>query len=145
MVSQTTEYALRAVIGMAEVSPSQPILGRDLAKHTQIPPKYLAKVLVTLRNGGLLEAMRGINGGYRLLRKAEEIRLLEVVELFEGLRAKPNCLLRATRDCSDEGACSAHGSWKTVRETYIHFLENTTIAELMNRGGAPAHLAELSS
>jgi Rrf2 family protein len=76
----------------------------------------------------------GAVGGYRLRRKASEIRLSEVVELFDRQKPVRRCLLGGTKECSDEDPCGAHEEWRKVRATYADFLQRTTIAEITQRG-----------
>jgi Rrf2 family protein len=130
MFNTTSQYALRALAWMARETAGTSVLGQDLAERTQIPANYLAKILWTLRNAGYLEATRGHGGGYRLARAADEITLVEVVRLFEGVSAEPGCLLGEQHECSDKNACSAHEAWKKVKEAYLQFIRNTTIAEI---------------
>ncbi len=127
MFSTTCEYALRALVGLARVPNGDAVLGRDLARSAQIPANYLSKILLTLRNAGILTTARGTGGGYRLRKAPESIRLLDIVELFDGARAKPACLLGG-KDCSDDDPCPAHESWRDIRMAYVEFLENTTRA-----------------
>jgi len=130
MLSTTAQYALRALVKLAE-EPAKTILGRVMAEQTDIPANYLSKVLLTLGNVGLVEATRGAGGGYRLSRDPKTVRLIEVAELFDGARIKPTCLL-GSPDCNDEHACSAHDAWKAVRAQFIGFLESTTLTEISN-------------
>ena len=93
MLSITSQYALRALSHIARQS-GETVLGRDLAHSVEIPANYLSKVLLTLRNAGLVDTTRGSGGGYRLRRSAADIRLIDVVELFEDVsRSKPSCFL----------------------------------------------------
>lgn len=126
--SLSATHALRAVAWLASNGGAMP--GRDLARKVKVPPGYLAKVLATLSRAGVVTASRGVKGGYRLARPADRIRLIEVVLPFEGRRAKPGCLLRPDRPCRDSGACSAHGAWSVVKETYSEFLERTTVGDI---------------
>ncbi len=138
MLSTTTEYALRALVHMAQLPPASSILGRNLAKQADIPADYLSKLLWTLRKAGFVEAFRGQGGGYRLSKPANRIPLVEIVELFEGIHSRPGCLLGERHECSDEQACTAHNAWKEVRQVYLHFLTQNTIADLLhNRSGKP--------
>ena len=132
MLSTTSQYALRALTELAGQPPGQPMLGRDLAAQADIPANYLSKILLSLRNAGILATTRGSGGGYRLERKPSEIRLIEVVEVFDAPRARPDCLL-GEGECSDDKACSAHHAWKQIRQSYISFLETTTLAEISGR------------
>ena len=128
-------YALRA-LSLLAADPEQAVLGRDLAKDVDVPSHYLSKILATLARAGVLTASRGSRGGYRLARPAEEIRLVEVVEPFEGKRVRPGCLLQPDQPCSEDGACSAHSSWASAKAAYVNFLESTTLADI-RRGGQP--------
>ncbi len=129
MISATSQYALRALVYIAGLPDGTTVLSRDLAGATQVPPNYLSKVLLTLRNAGLLQSTRGAGGGYRLNKPADHIYLIDVVELFEGSKAKPTCLLN-NRRCSDETPCNAHRVWKELSMVYTGFLVTTTLAAL---------------
>ena len=130
MLSVTTRYALRALVNLAAVPDGKSLLGRDLSQIADIPPNYLSKILWTLGSAGFIDATRGTGGGYRLQRAAEDIRLVEIVELFDRSRTANGCLLDPDHPCSDTTACAAHDSWKHVKAVYTDFLENTTLADL---------------
>lgn len=131
MLSTTSEYALRALAYLAHQPRGAALLGRDLAEAVEIPANYLSKVLLTLRNAGLVDTARGAGGGYRLRKPAEEIYLIDVVELFEEIsRAKPSCFLRHTRPCSNSTPCTAHSVWSDVQAAYLGFLVSTPLAAI---------------
>ncbi len=127
MFSTTCEYALRALVQLAKLPEGTAVLGRDLARDAEIPANYLSKILLTLRNAGVLNTARGTGGGYRLRKQPHEIRLVDVVELFDGARARPACILGG-KECSEDDPCTAHDAWKDIRADYIRFLESTTLA-----------------
>jgi Rrf2 family protein len=129
LLSTTTEYALRALAHLASATGGEPVLGRDLAQAADIPVDYLSKIMLALRNAGLVSAARGTHGGYRLVVPAAQIRLLNVVEVFEGISARPHCFLGG-RDCDEHEPCSAHRAWRNVRDMYLHFLTHTTLEEI---------------
>lgn len=106
------------------------MLGRDLAKQTQIPANYLSKIMWTLGGAGLIEATRGSGGGYRLGRPPRDIRLSEIVGLFERHRMGRCCLLDFHKECTDDDACSAHQAWREVGNRMNLFLETTTLADI---------------
>jgi Rrf2 family iron-sulfur cluster assembly transcriptional regulator len=131
MLTITSQYALRALTHLAR-HPGEPVLGRDLAQSGEIPANYLSKVLLTLRNAGLVDTTRGSGGGYRLGRSADEIYLIDVVELFEEIsRTKPPCFLGQTRKCSDSTPCSAHSTWRGVQVAYLKFLVSTPLSQIV--------------
>lgn len=135
ILSASATHALRAVAWLAARERQEAVLGRDLAGEVGVPAPYLAKVLAALARTGVLTASRGVKGGYRLARPAGQISLMEVVEPFEGKRARPGCLLRPGEPCREEAACAAHAAWSNVKATYTGFLESTTLADIRGIDG----------
>ncbi len=133
MLSATSEYALRALVRLARLAHGECLLGRDLAGETGIPPKYLSKIMLALRNAGLVTASRGTGGGYALLRPADAIHLIDVVQVFEGPAIWPHCLLRAGQECSDKHACAAHAYWGKMRRSYVELLERTRVSDISDQ------------
>jgi len=130
MLSNTAEYALRAMVFLSQAEPGRVMPGRDLSAASGVPAKYLSKILLDLNRAGMVSAMRGQGGGYRLSRDAKDIRLIEVVEIFDRERAHPRCLLSFDKECSDASGCSAHDRWKMVRTAYLTFLDSTSLADI---------------
>jgi Rrf2 family protein len=131
MLSTTSEYALRALAYLAAQPSGTALLGRDLAKAADVPANYLSKILLTLRNAQLVDTTRGSTGGYRLRKKPEEIFLIDVVELFDGVsRTKPACFLRHEKPCSSSSPCSAHKLWSDLQARYLGFLVSTSLSSL---------------
>jgi Rrf2 family transcriptional regulator, iron-sulfur cluster assembly transcription factor len=130
MFSVTSQYALRALAQMARSGNQQAMLGKDLAERAEIPPNYLAKILLALKNAGLLGTARGSRGGYWLVRPPESIKLIEIVQLFDQVQTPQPCVIGERDDCSDENPCLAHDRWRKIRNDYMEFLEVTTIADL---------------
>ena len=128
MISTTSEYALRALAHLARMPEESAVLGRDLARATDIPANYLSKILLALRNAGLLVTARGSGGGYRLCKDPSEIYLIEIVELFEGSKAKPVCFLSRNKPCGDTEACTAHKAWRELSAAYRGFLVSTNVS-----------------
>ncbi len=85
MISQTAEYALCALIYLAQRDGAS-CTTRETAKSTGIPADYLAKVFKELGKAGLVQSQRGLNGGYRLIRRPNELPIIEVIETVRPLR-----------------------------------------------------------
>jgi Rrf2 family protein len=130
VISVTSQYALRALTEMARQSPPKAMLGRELALKAEIPANYLAKILLTLKNVGILATARGSRGGYWLARPAGEIRLIEIVKLFDQIQIPMACLLGQEASSCEADPCTAHQRWHEIRKTYTNFLETTSVAEL---------------
>jgi len=130
MLSTTSEYALRALAELARLNKGTVMLGRDLAQQTGIPSKYLSKIMLSLRNAGLVAAPREPGGGYPLQRPADAIHLMDIVQVFDGPSAGPKCLMRGGHKCSDDDCCTAHEYWSKVRKSYMEFLQHTTLIDI---------------
>jgi Rrf2 family protein len=129
MLSTTSQYAIRALSCLARMQSGETVLGRELSKQASVPSNYLSKIMLVMRKGGLVEATRGAGGGYRLARPAAQIRLLDVVSVFESSANQLECVLGIGL-CNDDRPCPAHDQYKQVREQFVRFLEGTTLAEL---------------
>ena len=103
MISRTAEYALRAVIVLGS-SPATPRTTQQIAEQTRVPSGYLSKVLQALGRAGLVEAQRGLYGGFVLSRSLDELTILDVVNAVDPLERIDRCPLgiaaHGTRLCS---------------------------------------------
>jgi Rrf2 family cysteine metabolism transcriptional repressor len=86
MLSITTKspYALSALVELHRQGASCPVPIAELARRREIPVQFLEQLFATLRRAGILRSQRGVKGGYSLARPAEEITVLELVELLDG-------------------------------------------------------------
>jgi Rrf2 family protein len=134
MFSVTAQYAVRALAHLAAQPRDVMVGGEKLSQETGIPKNYLSKILLVLGNAGIIEAIRGNAGGYRLAFAPESIPLVRIVELFERHVAKRDCLLGLRQNCSDEDPCMAHHAWRPAKEAYFSFLEETTLSDISSDG-----------
>ena len=130
MFSTTAAYALRTLVCLARIPLGTSLPGHELAHQANVPANYLSKMLLELRKAGIVSAARGSGGGYRLRNGALRTPLVRIVEIFDGPRARPSCLLGQEYLCSDENPCPAHRAWRQVRESYEDFLNSTTLADI---------------
>jgi Rrf2 family protein len=129
MLSQTAEYALRAVLHLAREGGDGPLRVGDVASALGAPANYLSKILHTLAKAGVLSSRRGPTGGFELARRPTEIALADVIGLFDRLEEGEVCLLRGA-PCDRDDPCLAHGRWREVFGSVRRFFRETTIAEL---------------
>jgi Rrf2 family protein len=133
MLSQTSEYALRAVVYLAERGDDQPVRVETIGAALGIPANYLSKTLNALVRTKVLASMRGPTGGFRLAVRPEQLMLLRVVEPFDPILQRRHCLL-GNAECSERTACHAHHAWKQTAETVAHFFRTTTVADIARKG-----------
>ena len=86
MISITTKspYALNALVELYRQGASCPVPIAELARRRDLPVQFLEHLFATLRRAGILRSQRGVKGGYTLARPAEEVTVLELVELLDG-------------------------------------------------------------
>lgn len=129
MLSQTAEYALRAVLHLAREGSEGPVRVDDIARALDVPRNYLSKILHVLARSGLLTSTRGPHGGFELASAPSELTLADVVEEFDALEEHRACLL-SSNPCDERSPCPAHRRWTEVSETILDFFRNTTVSEL---------------
>jgi len=129
MLSRTSEYALHALIYLARHPECAPCAVRVIADKTNIPPRYLSKILRDLVRLNVVKSRRGKKGGFELARLPEEISLFEAVEPFEPMKNRTCPFGRP--ECSDENPCPVHPDWKRMLEQRIGFLKIKNISDLL--------------
>ncbi len=83
-ISSKGEYGLRAIFDLAQRFGKGPVQSEEIAGRQGIPVNYLNQLLILMRRAGLIESLRGPQGGHMLARKPEDITLLEVLTVLEG-------------------------------------------------------------
>jgi len=129
MISQTAKHALAALTALAELPPGRFAGAAEIAADIDAPPNYLGKLLNTLAGEGLAESQKGKGGGFRLARSPDSIPLIEVLDPIDRVSRWSDCFLERGR-CSDEGPCAVHERWAEVRDAYVQFLKQTSVADL---------------
>jgi Rrf2 family transcriptional regulator, nitric oxide-sensitive transcriptional repressor len=92
VLSQTVEYALRAMVHLANETPRGQTTDQ-IAKATRVPRAYLSKVLQSLARSGLVHSRRGLGGGIALTKSPDDLTILEVVNAVEPLQRIRTCPL----------------------------------------------------
>ena len=126
---RTAEYALRAVSYIAEHQDDGPVPVSEIATALSAPQNYLSKTLYRLGALGVLESVRGVQGGYRLGVVPEQCRLASIVEPFLA-ESEHHCIMGHVR-CSEEMPCGAHRRWMAVLDTARSFFSELTMADLL--------------
>jgi Rrf2 family protein len=136
-LSKKGEYAVRALteIGFEiQARPTSVVQISTIAKHTNIPEKFLEQILLALRNGGILKSKRGVDGGYSLARTPGEITLGEVIRLMDGPLAPIPCVSHVAYErcsCPDEETCGLRIAMQQVRDAIAGILDNYKLDRLI--------------
>jgi Rrf2 family transcriptional regulator, iron-sulfur cluster assembly transcription factor len=136
MLNQSADYALRAVLFVAQHSDNGSCSADTIAAATGVPRNYLGKVLHALTHAQVLSSVRGPNGGFRLAVAPEALTLAEVVGPFQKLPARQVCL-RGNGECDAANPCDSHQRWQDMADQITGFFHGTTIALMLS--DAPVH------
>jgi Rrf2 family transcriptional regulator, nitric oxide-sensitive transcriptional repressor len=129
MISQTVEYALRAVVYLADQAPAARTT-QQIAEVTRVPPAYLAKVLQSLARAELVHSQRGLHGGFTLTRPAAELTIWDVVDGVEPLRRIRECPLGL--QSHRLRLCPLHKKLDDALATIEQVFRGTTIADVLS-------------
>ena len=83
-LSRKSEYALLAMIDLAEHYRVKPVNMTDLAQRKAIPKKFLEQILLSLKRAGYVQSIRGPGGGYKLAKPPAQISLAKIIRLLDG-------------------------------------------------------------
>lgn len=134
MISKTSEYALRAVVFLAENPGSSSPL-QDIAATTQVPSGYLSKVLQQLVRAGLLTSQRGLGGGFSLTRSPADLSVYEIVQSVDPIERILECPLHLPEHKAE--LCALHRRLDDVMEMVEHSFRLTSVADLLKKPTFP--------
>lgn len=133
MLTATSQYALQAMVYLAEHTGAGAAPTRRVAEEAGIPRRYLSSILATLVRKRVLIASPGSNGGYQLARRPSEIPLWDILESSEPMLAERRPCPFGKNSCGDEDPCDGHKHWKKVRESYLAFVHETSLYDVIGR------------
>lgn len=131
-ISTRGRYALEAVLDMAlHVSDGHESL-KNISDRTGISENYLEQIFAVLRKKGIVESVRGAQGGYKLTRPPEEITAGEVICALEGPLAPVSCLLMEDGEhCGMPSNCATKLLWKKIMDELNAVADSCSISDLM--------------
>ena len=131
LLSQTAEYALRAMAWLATAPQGQPIRAVDLSRATDIPTHYLSKVLRRLVLAGLLESQKGQGGGFSLARAPSEIAFIDILSAIDAYPTQGRCAF-GWGECDATDPCPLHHSWNHLNGHIREWASGTSLEEIAN-------------
>ncbi len=129
MISQTAEYALRAMTYLADQERT-PHTTAQIASATQIPAGYLAKVMQSLSRVRVVKSQRGLNGGFTLNRDPAKLNMLEIINAVDPIRRFHECPLGLPTHTGD--LCPLHQRLDEAAQMLETYFRQTTIAQLLD-------------
>lgn len=129
LINRETDYAVRALCCLARQRRAIVPVAR-LCAESHAPRPYLRRILQTLAKVGILESFRGKGGGFRFRKSASQIRLADVMAIFQGSPDFTRCGFR-NQVCPRRGTCPLRKKIKEIEQRVFAELRATTIASLV--------------
>ena len=133
-LSTKGKYGLRAFIDLAASGEGQPVSILSIAQRQEISISYLEKLMAMLKKAGLVESVRGVNGGYTVARPMDEISVRDVLRALEGDLAPVECAgieSGQASQCSGSSQCVSKIVWKRINDSINDTVDSIYIGELV--------------
>jgi len=133
MLSKTCEYAIRALIYVAQQTKNGSRIGvKEIAFGIDSPEHFIGKILQEMKRQNLLQSSKGPTGGFYLDEYDLHNSLATIVRVFDGNKIFTSCAL-GLKQCSEKNPCPLHNQFKEIRNSISKLLETTTIKELVEK------------
>lgn len=130
MLSKACEYAIRAMIYIfSQTSDGSRVGIKDIAKHTDVPEHFVAKILQSLVRRRMVSSIKGPNGGFYIEAGEKSIPLIDVVRAIDGNDLFTTCGL-GIKNCSEKRPCPIHYEFSEIRNGIKEMLKANTIQSL---------------
>ena len=136
MISNTCKYAIRAVTYLAMHEDGDKKIGiKEISKDLEIPSPFLGKILQVLAKQKMLKSTKGPHGGFSLGRDANDITLLNIVEIIDGLDFFNECLIGINvceREPEKQALCPFHKIADPLKDELYKMYNTTKLSDLAN-------------
>ncbi len=123
-------YGVRAMIELAKVRDGKPVSLRKLAENQGVSSKYLEQMATALKHAGLLDSVRGAEGGYKLGKPASEITVWDIYKVLDTAVSTADCV---DGPCERDIICSAKELWVDVSKAIEGVLHKHSLGELAEK------------
>ncbi len=133
MFSKTCEYAIRAMIFVAQKSTNKVRVGiKEIAAGTNAPEHFIAKIMQELSRKRLIHSVKGPNGGFYMDDTDMECSISSIVKAIDGEGIYTDCVL-GLKTCSEKNPCPIHHEYKEIKRNLINMIESNTITEFRDK------------
>lgn len=130
-LSKLTDYAVVILADMACTHDGPCMAASSLSARTSLPEPTVSKILKILSRAGLIQSVRGASGGYRMVRPASKVKMIDVIEVMEGPIALTACVDGGHDMCAIQSCCRLRGRWAPVNAAVRSALEAVSLADMM--------------
>jgi Rrf2 family protein len=128
-LTRQADYAVRAVLYLAEHPPEKRVTTAEIGREQRIPVTFLTKIMAQLVTAGVVQTTRGARGGVMLSRSPDTITMLEVIEAIEGPMRLNTCVPEV-ENCPMGNDCRVQHVWAAAQDDLVKRLQATTFSGL---------------
>ncbi len=131
-MSTKGRYAVRILLSIARYQKNGPVPKKIIAAEEGISSDYIEQIIVPLKNDGLCIGIRGVKGGFRLIKEPEDITVFEILRASEGIMNLVDC---AQMDCQgrDRNKCVVRPVWEGAAKVLEEFFSAITLRDLLDK------------
>lgn len=134
MLSQKSQYAVRAVFELAKRYGNGPVKAAQVADAQYLPVRFLENILTQLRLARIIESVRGKEGGYRLSRPPRDVSVGEVIRLVQGPMAQVECVeAGGEADCPLRYGCVLLPMWEKAHQAMMDVYDGSSFQDLVDQ------------
>lgn len=133
MISTKGRYALRIMLDLSEHTDEGYVSLKTISERQGISVKYLEAIVAVLNRAGMVESLRGKEGGYRLTKDPGDYTVGSIVKLTEGSVAPVSCLECGESSCARADNCLTLPMWERLGEIVDEYLESVTLKDLLDK------------
>ncbi len=132
-ISTKGRYGLQAIVYLAIHSSHGHISVKIISERCGISEAYILQIFLVMRRAGIVDSIRGAQGGYVLARDASEIKVGDVLVSLEGPLAPVDCIVEGTKHpCDRYENCTTRGLWESIMVTLSDVANSITIQDLVD-------------
>ena len=132
MISTKGRYASRLMLDIAINGNGEPVSLKDIAKRQEISEKYLEQIISILNKAGMVQSIRGAQGGYILTREPKDYTVGQILEVTEGSLVPVDCLKKGTKECDKKQICTTVKVWKKIDDAISDVVDKITLEDMKN-------------
>jgi Rrf2 family protein len=129
LYSTTCSHAVLAISRLAALPKDRAWRVQDICDGTDLPERFVSKILGELVRANLLLGLKGRNGGFKLARPADKILLADVVEAIDGLSGYARCIAGLSQ-CNEKLPCPQHEKFAPLRKQMLGYFHSTTVDQM---------------
>lgn len=130
-LSTKGRYGLKAMFQLAISQGHGPVPLKQIAEKQNLSENYLEQLFSTLRKDGLLNSVRGAQGGYLLSRPPEEITVGNILRSLEGELSPSDCIIDGLSECERETMCVTKNVWIKIKDSIDEVVDSITLKDMI--------------